>query len=140
MVLVDTTVWSLAVRRPRDRLNPHERAVVDAWVSLVTQGIALLVGPIRQEVLSGIRRDQDFRALRTRLSAFPCLPITMEDYDTAAACFNTCRAKGISGIATDMLLCAVAGRHRVPIFTTDPDFQRYARYLPVLLYQPRGSC
>ena len=136
MVLVDTTIWSLALRHRPDRLHPREQTLVDAWASLVASGTALLIGPIRQEILSGIRHGEAFEAIRRRLAAFPYLPIGMQDYDKAAVFFNTCRAKGITGSATDMLICAAADGHGVPIFTTDPDYQRYARHVPVRLYKP----
>ncbi len=139
MVLVDTTIWSLAIRRRPDRLHPREHALVDAWATLVTEGTALLIGPIRQEILSGIKSDEAFAAIRRRLAAFPYLPIGMQDHDQAAMFFNMCRAKGVIGSAIDMLICAVADRHGVPIFTTDPDFQRYTRHIPVRLYKPAAS-
>jgi predicted nucleic acid-binding protein len=75
MALVDTTIWSLAIRRRPDRLSPREQALVDPWVNLVTEGTALLIGPIRQEILSGIRNDEAFEAIRRRLAAFLHLPI-----------------------------------------------------------------
>src|SRR2546427_6198406 len=122
MVLVDTTIWSLALwRRPRD-LNDEERQLVDAWESLVRAGLAALAGPIRQEVLSGVRRQADFEALRRHLGAFPLLAIEFVDYDRAASFFNTCRTRGVSGTPVDMLVCALADRLRVAIFTTDRDF------------------
>jgi hypothetical protein len=136
MVLVDTSVWSLALRRrPRD-LNSKERLVVQEWMSLVRSGRAILAGPIRQELLSGLRRQQDFDALRERLSAFACIAITPDDYDQAAAFFNTCRGKGMTAAPIDVLLCAVAARLDIPIFTTDADFTRYQSVLPIALHRP----
>lgn len=127
MVLVDTTIWSLAIRR-----RARDRALVEAWVSMVTSGTAALIGSIRQEILSGIQRARVFEAIRLRLSDFPYFSIGPQDYDQAARFFNTCRSRGVT--ATDMLVCAVAHHHDVPIFTTDTDFERYARYLPIPLH------
>ena len=39
---------------------------------------------------------------------------------------------------TDLLICAVAVRHGLKIFTTDTDFAAYARHLPIKLHLPRG--
>jgi predicted nucleic acid-binding protein len=128
-VLVDTSVWSLALRR---RAPAH--ATVDELRRLISYGRAALVGPVRQELLSGIRDQAAFEQLRDHLRAFPDEPITTEDYERAAACLNTCRAKGIQGSNTDFLLCAVAERHRLPILTTDADFRQFARVLPITLH------
>jgi len=51
--------------------------------------------------------------------------------------FNMCRAHGVVATAIDMLICAVAARLRVPIFTTDTDFVSYATYLPISLHVAR---
>ncbi len=130
-VLIDTSVWSLALRR---RAPAH--AAVDELRRLVVQGRAGIVGPVRQELLSGIRDRAVFERLRDHLRAFPDEPITSEDYERAADCLNICRAKGIQGSNTDFLLCAVAERARVPIFTTDDDFLTFSRVLPVRLHRP----
>jgi predicted nucleic acid-binding protein len=131
-VLVDTSVWSLALRR---------RAPADASVEvlhrLITDGRAALVGPIRQEILSGIRGHEMFARLRDHLSAFPDEPIVTADYEQAAEFFNTCRGRGLQGSNTDFLLCAVSNRLRMPLLTRDQDFSRYAKVIPLDLYPPR---
>ncbi len=99
-------------------------------------GQALLIGPIRQEILSGIRHELDFDALRQRLAAFDDLPVLTGDYEEAARMFNLCQRRGITGTPTDLLLCAVASRFDLDIFTTDTDFERYARHLPITLHRP----
>jgi predicted nucleic acid-binding protein len=128
-VLVDTSVWSLALRR---RAPAH--ASVDELRRLIVTGRAAMVGPVRQELLSGIRDAAAFESLRERLGAFPDEPITTTDYERAAGFFNTCRAKGLQGSNTDFLLCAVAIRANMPLLTTDADFRRYAAVLPLHLH------
>ncbi len=128
-VLVDTSVWSLAFRR---RVPAH--AAVDELRRLIGAGRATLVGPIRQEILSGIREQAVFEQLRDQLRAFPDEPITSADYEQAAEYFNACRAKGLQGSNTDFLLCAVSVRHRLPILTTDDDFARYGKVIPIALH------
>jgi predicted nucleic acid-binding protein len=137
MVLVDTTIWSLALRRRRRNLSAPERRIVEEWVSLVREGSAALVGPVRQEILSGVRDAVVFSRLQGQLSAFAHLPILPRDYDQAAAFYNTCRAAGITGAPVDMLLCAVAARSRCPLFTTDRDFTRYSQHVPITLFRVR---
>ena len=129
-VLVDTSVWSLGLRRGSDSAVSPVRELL----GLIADNRVQMIGPIRQELLSGIRDEQQFRELETRLSAFPDLPIVSEDYVTAAGFFNQCRGKGIQGSNTDFLICAVAARYGLAIFTTDKDFALYAKHLPVVLY------
>jgi predicted nucleic acid-binding protein len=129
-VLVDTSVWSLALRR---RATTHES--VSELRRLVGQGRVAIVGPVRQEVLSGVRDVSVFRRLRDHLGAFADEPLHQEDYERAAEHFNTCRAAGIQGSNTDFLLCAAAERRSFPILTTDADFERYAVLLPVRLHR-----
>jgi len=129
-VLVDTCIWSLAFRRDCPPEDPH----VDNLRQLVTDGRATICGPVRQELLSGVKDKRQFRRLRDLLEPFPDVPIESDDYIVAAEHFNTCRRKGIQGSNTDFLLCAIASRHRLAIFTVDADFSRFAKHLPVTLH------
>lgn len=135
-VLVDTPVWSLALRRRAGHLSAAERRQVDEWRVLVGEGRARLTGIIRQEILSGIRDEGHFTRLRERLDAFEDVAVDSADHERAAAFFNACRAKGISPGAIDVLICAIAARHGLAIFTTDADFARYAQVLPLRLHRP----
>lgn len=137
MILVDTSIWSLALRRRAAALNAEEERAVGEWARLVAEGMAVLIGPIRQEILSGIRRIDAFRALRRTLLDFPHLSIAAEDYDRAAEFFNVCRAGGMTGGPIDMLISSVAYRHAIPVFAVDTDYAKYARHLPLRLHLPR---
>jgi predicted nucleic acid-binding protein len=136
-VLVDTTIWSLALRRRSHDLHPQEQQLVAHWRMLVEARRAVLIGPIRQEILSGIRQEAHFEGIQLQLDAFPYLGVLPMDYDCAAGFYNQCCTKGIAASHVDLLICAVASRCRTPIFTTDKDFSRYAQNLPVQLYAPR---
>jgi len=138
MILVDTAIWSLALRRSTRDLSSRETGIVREWIRLVTSGLATLIGPIRQEILSGIRNEKAFEAIRSQLSDFRYLEITLGDYDRAACFFNQCRSKGLVGSPVDMLICAVASRHKFPIFTTDKDFERYLEHLSIQLHRFSG--
>lgn len=127
-VLVDTSVWSLALRRPTASEPAHELA------RLVKDGDALIIGPIRQELLSGVRTEAQFESLRERLRAFPDVDLSSADHEDAASSFNACRRHGIQGSNTDFLICAVARRRKLAIFTTDGDFERFAKVLPIRLH------
>lgn len=132
MVIVDTSVWSLALRRMRPQ--PASQPSTIELARLIEQGEALIAGPIRQELLSGIRSQAQFDLLRERLEPFPDLPIIAADYERAALCFNHCRARGIQGSNTDYLICALALRLQLPVFSADRDFVRYAGILGVRLH------
>ena len=93
-----------------------------------------MIGPVRQELLSGIRERGQFERLREHLRAFPDTPITTEDFEEAAAFYNQCRTKGLQGSAVDFLICSVAVRNGFPIFTTDGDFLHFSRALPITLH------
>jgi hypothetical protein len=69
---------------------------------------------------------------------FPDEASTTEDHEEAARLYNACRRAGIVGSIVDMLICASAVRHDLAIFTTDRDFDRYAKHLPLRLHRPRG--
>jgi predicted nucleic acid-binding protein len=95
-----------------------------------------MLGPIRQEILSGIRNDTEFRKLQKNLESFPDLPILTEDYVSAARFFNLCRSKGVQGSNTDFLICSVAVRNKFSIYTKDRDFELFFKHLPIVLHKP----
>lgn len=137
--LVDTSVWSLALRRKHDDLSTAERAAVAGLNVLVGDGRAKIMGLIRQELLSGIRNASQFEKIRNALRPFLDEPIDTLDHEAAAQANNDCRAKGISVTLVDILICAVAARRDWVIFTVDPDFERYAKILPIKLHQYRDK-
>ena len=135
-VLVDTTIWSLALRRRPAGRNSEEDGLVRAWEELIREGRIVLLGLIRQEILSGIADRRQFERLRDDLTAFPDEVILTSDHVRAAEHFNRCRAAGVAGSPVDFLICAASERLAVPIFTTDLDFPRFARHVPIRLFNP----
>jgi predicted nucleic acid-binding protein len=130
-VLVDTSIWSLALRRKGRGENEASRSELG---SLVSDGRVAMIGPIRQEILSGIKEPAQFERLREHLHAFPDIEIATADYEEAASFFNRCRESGIQGSNTDFLICAIAVRNEFAIFTSDADFTHFARVLPIVLH------
>ena len=130
-VLVDTSVWAVVLRRSKQTVSGLTQQLRD----LIADHRVEIIGPIRQEILSGIRYEDKLRKVDTYLSPFLDIPIIKEDYVTAARFFNLCRSKGIQGSNTDFLICAVALRNRLAIFTKDKDFLHFAKYLPIVLYE-----
>ena len=134
-VLVDTSVWSLSLRRKVVSEHPF----VEEFVELVRELRVQMIGPVRQEVLSGIRSQDQIERLRSRLRAFPDLPLRAPDYECAANFFNLSRSRGVHGSSTDFLICAASHRYGMPVLTTDGDFQRFREYLPIELHGPRSQ-
>jgi predicted nucleic acid-binding protein len=135
LVLVDTPVWSLALRRKTADLNFREQNLVQALGELIREGRAQMAGVIRQELLSGIREPERFRKLRDYLRAFDDPILEIADHEEAARMNDQCRSRGISGSAIDFLICALAHRRHWQIFTIDRDFHNYAVALPLKLFE-----
>ncbi|MEO5814321.1 MAG: PIN domain-containing protein [Gemmatimonadaceae bacterium] len=133
-VLVDTSVWSLALRRAKALPSPIVRELAE----LVSEARVEIVGPVRQELLSGVTTSSQFDDLREHLRAFPDLELETADFEEAAQMYNRCRSKGIQGSNTDFLMCAVAVRRNLAIFTIDGDFAEFRRAVPIALHSPRS--
>ena len=135
--LVDTSIWSLALRRKAHDLNPAERAAVAELTNLIKEGRARIIGLIRQELLSGIKTAGQYEKVRTVLRYFPDEPVATEDFEAAAKAGNECRSRGVAVSVSDILICAIALARDWSIFATNPDFKSYARILPLKLHTPR---
>jgi predicted nucleic acid-binding protein len=97
-----------------------------------------MLGSIRQELLSGAQPQDRFDQLKEYLRFYPNLALDEEDDESAAIYYNLCRAKGVQGTSTDLLICAVAVRHQMSIFTTDRDFEGFAKHIPIELQAVRN--
>jgi predicted nucleic acid-binding protein len=128
-VIVDTSIWSLALRRKKKQSTTEIRILE----SLIDNQKVCILGPLRQEILSGIKESKQFLQLKEFLSAFEDHPIVTKDYELASEYYNICRSKGVQGSNTDFLICAVSHNNRFPIFTTDKDFQTFSKFIPVTL-------
>lgn len=132
-IIIDTCVWSLALRRN----EPQENEYVQELKELIKEVRAQLIGPVRQELLSGIKSKQQFNLLKDHLRAFEEIKITTVDYELAAEYFNTARKNGIQGSNTDFLICAISKRCEMPILTTDKDFISFKTILPIEIHKTR---
>jgi predicted nucleic acid-binding protein len=132
-VLVDTSVWSLSLRRAKrvDETTSKELA------ELIREGRVVMMGAIRQELLSGIKVKSQFELLRDHLRAFSDLTLELADYEEAADAYNRCRERGIQGSNTDFLICSAALRRELTVYTTDNDFLQYSKVLKLKLHEPR---
>jgi len=133
MVLVDTPIWSSALRKS-GKSHPSARNMLSTLIRF--RGVVML-GPIRQEILSGVKDKTQFETLRQELSSFPDYPISQADYEEAAKCFNKCRSQGVQGSNTDFLICAVSLRNNLQVFTLDRDFEKFASILEISLFETK---
>jgi hypothetical protein len=130
-VFVVTSVWSLAFRRREAATVPE----VVALRHLIERGLVVLMGPVRQELLSGIKHSEQFERLRERLSAFPDLNLATSDFETAAEFCNRCMAEGVQAAHTDFLIAAAAIRRGYVVLSSDRDFENLARIIPLRRFE-----
>lgn len=136
-ILVDTSLWSLALRRKAQDLSTRETSLVTELGELIQEGRTRILGLIRQELLSGIKTNEQYEKLRFTLRAFADEPVDTSDHEAAAKASNQCRSKGVVVTVVDALICAISAERSWPIFTTNPDFNNYAKILPIELHSPR---
>lgn len=133
-IIVDTCVWSAALRKS----NPNETdPLIVELKELIKEGRVQMIGPIRQELLSGVKYQSQYEKLRDYLHSFSDLTIKTKDYIKAADLYNQNRRKGIQGSNTDFLICAIGIAYKMPIFTSDKDFNLFKKHIPINLHIPR---
>lgn len=125
-LVVDTSVWSLVLRRPRVNGNdPHVRA----FRSHLESGDGLfVVGNILQELLDGLRSTKQFDRLLTLMDSYPLLDLDRQTYVAAARLQSVCRSKGVNAGPIDFLIAAACCQHGFPLLTADKDFVRIASH------------
>ena len=126
-ILVDTSVWSLALRK-KDK-NDQELRIINQLSKIISNLDMVIIGPIRQEILSGINDKKKYEELREKISIFEDFQLHTYDYELAAELFNECRKHGIQGSHIDYLICAVAINNDMSILTLDNDFQLYKKHM-----------
>lgn len=138
-VLVDTSIRSLALKRSGTQ-SMDDQFQVRELTDLLNDVKVVMIGPIRQELLSGISSPVQYDALKEKLQAFEDLPLPREYYERAAEFYNTCRRAGVQGSHTDFLICATGAEAGIEIFSSDNDFMLYAKHLSIILHKPvRGE-
>lgn len=125
-LVVDTSVWSLVLRRPRVNENDsHVRAF--RWHLESGDGL-FVVGNILQELLDGLRSTKQFDRLLTLMDPYPLLDLDRQTYVAAARLQSVCRSKGVNAGPIDFLIAAACSQHGFPLLTADKDFVRIAGY------------
>jgi len=131
-VLVDTSVWSLALRRDRQDGNPSVDFLGDA---LQREGSIFTTGLILQELLQGFSGPKARTQILDRFTALPLIVPQREDHIAAADLRNECRRRGLQIGTIDALLAQLCIRHDLTILSTDRDFEHLARIAPLRLWK-----
>lgn len=129
MILIDTCIWSEALRKKQSK----QPEVVEHLRQIINNNKASIIGPIRQELLSGIKDKKVFNKLKSHLRYFKDIEILQQDYELAAEYFNLCQNKGVQGSNTDFLIASISKRLKIPIFTIDNDFKYFNKVLKLKL-------
>jgi predicted nucleic acid-binding protein len=124
-VFVDTSVWSLALRRD----SPSSAVEIQALVHALQSGEPIYAtGLVLQELLQGFSGPKARRQIMDRFAAVPLIVPDRDDHIEAAELRNRCRRGGIQAGTVDALLAQLCLRHDLTMLTTDNDFKQIARY------------
>jgi hypothetical protein len=132
-LLVDTSVWSLAIRRDA----PAREPAVDRLRDALSNGDQVLTtGLVLQELLQGFAGPRAREAILDRFAALPLLVPDRADHVAAAEIRNACRRAGIQVGTIDALLAQLCIRHDLLMLTTDRDLELVARHTRLRVWAP----
>ena len=139
-VFVDTSVWSLALRRSPPSPVPE----VELLMSYLERGdLVVTTGIVLQELLQGFSGPRAKQAIIKDFSLLPMITPDVEDHIEAAELRNRCRRKGVQIGTIDALIARLCIRHELPLLATDQDFKAVAHHYPLSVvsgvYTPRRS-
>ena len=135
-LLVDTSVWSLALRRDATASEPEVHALKDA---LLGADVVVTTGLVLQELLQGFAGPKARAQIIERFAALPLLQPDRDDHVGAAELRNTCRRAGVQVGTIDALLAQLCIRHELTLLTTDKDFVLASAHCALRLWAPRGT-
>jgi predicted nucleic acid-binding protein len=129
--LVDTSVWSLALRRD----SPPAIAKLDELKRALHAGMVVSTGLVLQELLQGFSRPKAHKLIVEQFRSLPLIVPDREDHIGAAELRTRCRRRGVQVGTIDVLLAQLCIRHELQMLTTDRDFQSISRIAPINLWQ-----
>jgi len=130
-LLVDTSVWSLALRRDGAVATPEVAALREA---IEGSDVVVTTGLVLQELLQGFNGPKDRQAIMDRFGALPLIQPDREDHVAAAEVRNACRRSGVQMGTIDALLIQLCGRHDLTLLSADKDFSNAAAFVPFKLW------
>jgi predicted nucleic acid-binding protein len=134
-IFVDTSVWSLALRRD----GPSSAAQVVALIRMIESGEPILTtGFVLQELLQGFSAPKAREQILERFTALPLLVPGRQDHVDAAELRNTCRRHGVQAGTIDALFAQLCIRHNLLMLTSDNDFQSIAKHCALRIWSATG--
>ena len=130
-LLVDTSVWSLALRRDGAVATPEVAALREA---IEGSDVVVTTGLVLQELLQGFNGPKDRQAIMDRFGALPLIQPDRQDHVAAAEVRNACRRSGVQMGTIDALLIQLCGRHDLTLLSADKDFSNAAAFVPFKLW------
>ena len=134
-LLVDTSVWSLAIRRDAPAPELEVEVLKDA---LLGSDVVVTTGLILQELLQGFSGPKAAAQIVERFAALPLLQPDREDHIAAAELRNKCRRAGIQVGTIDALIAQLCIRHEMMLLSTDNDFKLASAHCALRVWQPKG--
>jgi hypothetical protein len=132
-LLVDTSVWSLGLRRDGDSTVAQVQALRQA---LLGDDLVVTTGLVLQELLQGFAGPTARSQIIEAFEALPMLQPDRQDYIAAAEVRNVCRRAGVQVGTIDALLAQLCIRHKLTLLTTDNDFVFAAKHCPLKVWSP----
>ena len=134
-LLVDTSVWSLALRRDAEATEPEVQELKEA---LFGAEVVVTTGLVLQELLQGFSGAKARTRIIARFAALPLLQPDRDDHIGAAALRNACRQSGVQLGTIDALLAQLAIRHDLTLLTTDKDFTHATKHCPLRVWPAKS--
>jgi hypothetical protein len=131
-LFIDTSVWSLHLRRDAPATSPQLQALRDALGAGQT---VFSTGLVLQELLQGISGPRNWAGIIEGFAAVPLLDPGREDHIAAAELRNGCRRRGVQIGTVDALLAQLCIRHDLTMLSVDQDFVHIAGLVPLKLWQ-----
>lgn len=135
-LLVDTSVWSLALRRDVEAEEPEVRALKEA---LAGGDVVITTGLVLQELLQGFAGARANTQIVERFSALALIQPDREDHIAAAALRNSCRRAGVQIGTVDAVIAQLCIRHKAILLSTDQDFVHAAKHSSLKVWSSRRS-
>jgi predicted nucleic acid-binding protein len=134
-LLVDTSVWSLALRRDAEASEPEVHHLKEA---LLGSEVVVTTGLVLQELLQGFSGPRAQAQIIERFAALPLLQPDRDDHISAAALRNICRQAGVQIGTIDALLAQQCVRHDLTLLTTDKDFTHAAQHCALRVWPAKA--
>lgn len=130
-LFVDTSVWSLALRRDVEVEVPEVKKLK---LALADGGQLITTGLVLQELLHGFSGPKAKSDIVHRFAAIAFISPDRSDHIAAAELRNACRRAGVQVGAIDAILAQLCIRHKVALLTTDIDFRHMTKHCDLNLW------